>query len=80
MDGRLKFMNLKIRKLEENIIDILNDSDVEIETKRLIVRNILYLIEKKSNEVITQEIQEGEQSNVIEQDVPKDCLEELPEH
>lgn len=49
-------MNLKIRRLEEDIVAILNDSDVPMEAKRLVVQNILNVVENNANEIIKQEL------------------------
>lgn len=51
-------MNSKVRKLEDTIIALLNSSDVEIEVKRLVIRNVLYLVEKEADKAIMAEIQE----------------------
>lgn len=51
-------MNYKIRDLEDNVISLLNASDVPIEAKRLIVQNVLNLITKQADKVIVEEIQE----------------------
>lgn len=48
-------MNLKIRKLEDDLINTLNSSDVSIEVKRLIVNNILNLVTKEADKAILQE-------------------------
>ena len=50
-------MNYKIRDLEDNVISLLNASDVPIEGKRLIVQNVLNLITKQADKVIVEEIQ-----------------------
>lgn len=49
-------MNLKIRRLEEDIVAILNDSDIPIEAKRLVLQNILDVVENNANEIIKQEL------------------------
>ena len=56
-------MNTKMRALEDDIISLLNGSDVPIEAKRLILTDILNLVTKKADETISQEIkaQKGEQ-------------------
>lgn len=51
-------MNTKIRLLEDQIVAILNGSDVPIETKRLILSDILNLVTKKADEIVSQEIKE----------------------
>jgi len=56
-------MNTKIRLLEDQIVALLNGSDVPIEAKRLILADIQNLVTKKADQVIRQEIkaQKGEQ-------------------
>lgn len=56
-------MNTKMRALEDDIISLLNGSEVPIEAKRLILTDILNLVTKKADEIISQEIkaQKGEQ-------------------
>jgi hypothetical protein len=49
-------MNLKIRRLEEDIVAILNDSDIPIEAKRLVLQNILNVVENNANEIIKREL------------------------
>ena len=49
-------MNTNIRKLEDDIIMLLNASDVPIEAKRLVVSDILNIVTKKANDTIAFEI------------------------
>lgn len=49
-------MNTKMRALEDEIISLLNGSEVPIEAKRLILTDILNLVTKKADEIISQEI------------------------
>ena len=49
-------MNTKIRMLEDQIVALLNGSDVPIEAKRLILADIQNLVTKKADQVIKQEI------------------------
>ena len=49
-------MNTKMRALEDDIISLLNGSEVPIEAKRLILTDILNLVTKKADEIIAQEI------------------------
>lgn len=59
-------MNYKIRKLEDNLVSVLNASDVPIEAKRLILADISRLVDKKAEESIALEIRimKEEQENV----------------
>lgn len=72
-------MNFKIRKLKDDLISVLNASDVPIEAKRLILAEIGDIVLKKSDEIIALEIQfmKEEQENVS---VHKNELAEHTEH
>ena len=50
--------NYRIRKFEDDVIEIFNASDLQIEIKRLVAQNVLNLLTKKADETITAEIQE----------------------
>lgn len=50
----------EIRKLEEDIVDILNASTVNVETKRLIVETIMYKLAQQADNIILAEIREAE--------------------
>lgn len=63
-------MNLKTRELSNGLIRQINQSDVPIEVKRLIVKDIMSQLEKEANEVIAAELSvkneklsEGEEEN-----------------
>ena len=49
-------MNTKIRRLEDQIVALLNESDVPIEAKRLIVAEVHGLLTKESDKIIAFEI------------------------
>jgi hypothetical protein len=51
-------MNRKIRQLEDDVISVLNGSDCPIEAKRLVVANILNIIEKEADKAILSEIRD----------------------
>lgn len=69
-------MNYKIRKLEDDIVALINASDVPIEAKRLILADIQTMIEKKSTQIIAAEIKmEVEQNGLC-----KDNMAELTQH
>ena len=68
--------NYKIRKLEDDIVALINASDVPIEAKRLILADIQTMIEKKSTQIIAAEIKtEVEQNGLC-----KDNMAELTQH
>lgn len=50
--------NYRIRDFEDKVISLFNQSDLQIEIKRLVAQNVLNLITKKADETITKEIQE----------------------
>ena len=45
-------MNSKIRQLEDDLVSILNASDLPIEVKRLIVGNVYHATEKAADNAI----------------------------
>lgn len=51
--------NYKIRQFEDSVIDMFNKSDLQIEIKRIIAQNVLNLLTKKADEIITKEIAEN---------------------
>lgn len=51
-------MNLLIRLFEDSLIDLCNKTDIPIEAKRLALRDVLSLIEKKAEEIIREELKE----------------------
>ena len=53
-------INTEIRQLEDNIINILNNSPIEIEVKRLVVSNIMFKLEKESDKIIIAEMRQEE--------------------
>ena len=53
-------INKEIRQLEDHIINILNDSPIEIEVKRLVVSNIMFKLEKESDKIIIAEMRQEE--------------------
>ena len=48
-------MNKNIRELEDNIISMLNASDVPIECKRLIMADVYNLVSKEADKAIIYE-------------------------
>lgn len=50
-------MNRKIRKLEDDIISLLNSSNLPVEVKRIVLANTLSLVEKEADRAILSEIQ-----------------------
>lgn len=56
-------MNSKIRQLEDDLIAVLNDSDVPIEAKRLVVGSIYHATEKAADNAILREKYEEQMRN-----------------
>ena len=60
--------NHNIRKLEESLIEVLNASDVLIETKKYVLLNVLHQVEKEADKAIIAELnqpicEEGDLNN-----------------
>lgn len=49
-------MNKEIRQLEDNLITVLNSSEIPIEAKRYVLLNVLNLVEKEANKAIYAEM------------------------
>lgn len=49
-------MNLKIRHLEDNILNMINESDLPIEVKRLVLSDVFNLVLKQSDKEVAAEI------------------------
>lgn len=54
--------NKDIRSLEDDILTLLNSSPVEMEVKRLILKEILSIVNAQAEKIIIQELNE-EQNN-----------------
>lgn len=52
-------MNADIRRLEDSIIDVLNQSDIPVEVKRLIILDVLNLVTKCADKTILDEINQA---------------------
>ncbi len=59
---RLMLLNLKIRNLEDTIIDAINASDLSIEVKRLIVSDVLNLILRQADKEVINEVSQNAES------------------
>ena len=62
-------MNKKIRDLENNLLDVLNNSDVPTEGKRVVLALLATRCEIMANEEIAQEIQQP----IVEEGEMKDA-------
>ena len=58
-------MNTKMRALEDDIISLLNGSDVPIEAKRLIVSEVYGLLTKEADKTIAHEIKKEVTENEL---------------
>lgn len=57
--------NTNIRQLEDNIIEILNQSDVPLEAKRLVVADVLHIVTKEADKEILNELKTKGENNGI---------------
>ena len=55
-------MNLKIRTLEDDIIKLINNSDVSTEIKRLILSDVLNLVIKQADKEVIAEVANNAES------------------
>ena len=61
-------MNSKIRQLEDDLVNILNASDLPIEVKRLVVGNVYHATEKTAdNAILKEKYEETMQNTPIEE-------------
>lgn len=51
-------MNLELRWLEENMVELINSVNLPIEAKRLVVCEILHKLEVEAEKIIYNEMQE----------------------
>lgn len=58
-------MNKEIRELEDKIINNLNEANVEIEVKRLILTNVLNMVKNKADEIIILEMREAQNEQSV---------------
>ena len=67
-------MNSKIRQLEDDLVNILNASDVPIEVKRLVVGNVYHATEKAAdNAILKEKYEETMQNAPIEEKVERNA-------
>lgn len=67
-------MNIEIRSFQDDITNYINQSQIPLEVKRLVIRDIYIQLERMCNDVILQErlmkeqenLQEG-QNNIVEE-------------
>lgn len=55
-------MNLKIRQLEDAIIELVNSYDLPIEVKRLVLSDVLNISMRQSDKEVAQEIKQNAES------------------
>lgn len=60
-------MNAELRRLQENMVELINSAQLPIEAKRLVVCEILHKLEIQANKEIYCEIQEQQQENTKEE-------------
>lgn len=60
-------MNLKIRLLEDSILNLINESNLPIEIKRLVVSDIFNLVVKQADKEVKEEYSAQTEENTDEQ-------------
>lgn len=61
-------MNVEFRRLQENLVDLINSAQLPIEGKRLVVLEILHKLEVEAERIIYQEIEaQKQQENAKEE-------------
>lgn len=58
------FLNIEIRRFEEELIKVVETSTIPVEVKRLVVRDVLNQLEIASVEVMKIEMKKGETDGV----------------
>lgn len=66
--------NFRIRDFEDKVINLFNSSDLQIEIKRLVAQNVLNLLTKKADELILQELREGQTEQIYMKEVEKNAV------
>ena len=60
-------MNFRIRLFQDAIIETVNQfNDIPMEARRAILENVSNIVEKKANEFIAQEKEQGYEQSVFE--------------
>lgn len=60
-------MNAELRRLQENMVELINSFQLPTEAKRLVVCEILHKLEEQANKEIMYEIQETKEETKGEQ-------------
>ena len=61
-------MNFKIRQFEDSILNMINESDLPMEVKRLVIADIFNLVIKQSDKEVAAEILSAKaEENINEQ-------------
>ena len=60
-------MNVELRRLQENLVEVINLAQLPIEAKRLVVCEVLHKLEEQANKEIYCELQEKQQENTKEE-------------
>ena len=58
-------MDTEIRLFFHELIDLVNKHDLPWEVRRLVLENVLYMTEKKADEAIRMQSEEGENAESI---------------
>ena len=60
-------MNAEIRRFEDSILNLINESDLPIEVKRLVIADIFNLVVKQSDKEVIAELSAQTEENINEQ-------------
>lgn len=66
-------MNLKIRELQNSIINFINKYDLPIEVKRLVIRDIARTIEEQAETTLLEEINARDAKEAAGKEEKKDA-------
>lgn len=61
-------MNAEIRNMFYELLEVVNKHELPWEVRRVVLENVLYMTEKKADEAIMFETQEGEQCKNLTQE------------
>lgn len=60
-------MNIKIRQFEDNILNLINESDLPMEIKRLVISDIFNLVLKQADKEVLAELSAQTEEKTDEQ-------------
>ena len=75
-------MNLEIRKFRQKIVNDINEAELPIEVKRLVLKEVMSVVNETADNQIAKEqemLKADEEVKIDEQSVQQDNMGELPE-